>query len=175
VKSLYIQIEEPTEKISTDAVNVWRISNTLGHLSAILVVAVLVVCSIKFDWYGWIETVLYIIGGIIFLSAIFSIVIEPIYVQRMWRYKIDPQFVQLKHGKWFENHTLIPMEKVEYVRTEQGPLMRRYGLYNIEIGTTTSSHVIPGIPSETAKILKAQIATYAKIQDEDLVKGEQRA
>ncbi|MEH7308984.1 PH domain-containing protein [Neobacillus drentensis] len=169
---MYIQIEEPTEKISTDAVKMWRISNSIGHGIAFFIIAVLIICTEKFDWFGWIAIVLYILGGIGFLSAIFSIVIEPVYLQLTWRYRIDQQFVQLKHGKWQVQHTLIPMEKVEYVRTEQGPIMRRYALYNIEIGTTTSSHVIPAIPAETAQHLKAEIASFAKIQDTDGVEGE---
>lgn len=169
---MYFNIEEPTEKISIDAVKVWRLSNTLGHLLALIIIAILVVCSNLFGWFEWINIVLYIIGGLATLSALFSIVIEPLYVQRTWRYQIDQQFVQLKHGKWQVKHTLIPMEKVEYVRSEQGPLMRLFDLYTIEVGTTTSSHVIPGIPSEEAKLLKAQIASYAKIKDSDLVEGE---
>jgi len=169
---MYIQIAEPTETISADAVKMWRISNSVGHGIAFLIIAVLIVCTETLDWYGWIGIVLYIIGGIGVLSAIFSIMIEPVYLQRTWRYKIDPQFVQLKHGKWQIQHTLIPMEKVEYVRTEQGPIMRRYQLYKIEIGTTTSSHVIPAIASDEAKKLKAEIAVYAKIQDSDVFEGE---
>ncbi|CAG9606988.1 PH domain-containing protein [Pseudoneobacillus rhizosphaerae] len=169
---MYLNIEEPTERISTDAVKVWRISNSLGHLLALIIIAILGFFSNMFGWFDWINIVLYIIGGLAILSAVFSIVIEPIYLQRTWRYQIDQQFVQLKHGKWQVKHTLIPMEKVEYVRSEQGPLMRMFNLYKIEIGTTTSNHVIPGIPSEEAKLLKAQIATYAKIQDSDLVEGE---
>lgn len=169
---MYLNMEEPTEKISTDAVKMWRISNSLGHLLALILIAVLVVFSNKIGWFGWINIALYILAGLAILSAIFSIVIEPIYLQRTWRYQIDQQFVQLMHGKWQVKHTLIPMEKVEYVRSEQGPLMRMFNLYKIEIGTTTSNHVIPGIPSDEAKLLKAQIATYAKIQDSDLVEGE---
>jgi membrane protein YdbS with pleckstrin-like domain len=169
---MYLKIDEPTETISPAAVKVWRISNTIGHFSVLLIIAILLVCTELFNWYRWIGIVLYLLGGLFILSAIFSILIEPIYLQRTWRYKIDPQFVQLKHGKWTVHHTLIPMEKVEYVRTEQGPIMRRYDLYNIEIGTTSSNHEIPAIPSDEAKKLKWQIAMYAKLTDQDSVEGE---
>lgn len=169
---MYIQIEEPTETISADAVKMWRISNSVGHGIVFLIIAVLIVCTEILNWYGWIGVVLYIIGGITVLSSIYSILIEPVFLQRTWRYKIDPQFVQLKHGKWQIQHTLIPMEKVEYVRTEQGPIMRRFQLYKIEIGTTTSNHVIPAIASDEAKKLQAEIAVYAKIQDTDVVEGD---
>ncbi|WP_226668819.1 PH domain-containing protein [Metabacillus litoralis] len=172
---MYIEIDEPTEKISKHAVKVWRTSNTIGHTLALLIIAILILCTKKFDWYEWIGIVLYVLGGFLMLSSVYSIVIEPIYLLKTWRYKIDQQFIQLKHGKWQEVHTLIPMEKVEYVRTEQGPLMKRYQLYNIEIGTTTSSHVIPAIPAMKAKDLKFQIATWAKLQDQDFNEGEKGA
>ena len=172
---MYIHIEEPTESISTDAVKVWRISNTIGHVTAIVITIALLLCADWFGWYGWISTVLYIISGIIVLSAIYSIVIEPVYLQRTWRYSMDQQFAQLKHGKWKVKHTLIPMEKVEYVRTEQGPIMRRFQVFNLEIGTTTSSHVIPAIPAEAAQKLKEQIAVFAKITEKELAEGDNGA
>jgi membrane protein YdbS with pleckstrin-like domain len=171
---MYIHINEPNEKISTNAIQVWRISNTIGHVAALLITAILLFCSNQFDWYRWVELILYFIAGFLVFSAIYSIIIEPVLTQRYWRYKIDEEFVQLKNGKWNENHTLIPMEKVEYVRTEQGPILRRYGLYNIIVGTTTSNHTLPAIPTEVAMGLKAQIATFAKIKDSGFAEMEER-
>jgi len=168
---MYIKINEPTRRISHDAVKVWRLSNTIGHFITLIIIAILLFCAKTFDWYGWVDPILYILGGFIILSAIYSIFIHSIYLQHTWRYEIDQEFIQLKHGKWTQQHTLIPMEKVEYVRTEQGPIMRQYKLYNIEIGTTTSNHVIPAIPAEEAQQLKAQIATFAKIKEKETIEG----
>lgn len=169
---MYIKITEPSARISQEAAKVWRISNTIGHIIGLIIIAILIVCAELFNWYGWVSILLYCLGGLDILSAIYSIFIEPIYLQRTWRYEIDEEFIQLKHGRWQQKHTLIPMEKVEFVRTEQGPIMRRYKLYNIEVGTTTSNHVIPAIPVEEAHILKAKIATFAKIKDHETVEGE---
>lgn len=169
---MYININEPKNEISPDAVKVWRMSNTIGHIIALVIVAILFICANLFDWYDWISIVLYCLGGLAILSGIYSILIEPIYLQRTWRYEIDQEFIQLKHGRWNQQHILIPMEKVEYVRTEQGPIMRRHKLYNIEVGTSTSNHVIPAIPAEEAHLLKAQIATFAKIKDPENGEGE---
>jgi uncharacterized protein len=170
---MYLHITEPTETISNKATQVWRISNAIGHTTALLIIGISIFCSNQFDWYNWVGIVLYILGGLLIFSAIFSIFIEPIYLQRTWRYQVDREFVQLKFGKWQQQHILIPMEKVEYVRTEQGPIMRRYDLYDLEIGTTTSNHKIPAIPSDIATSLKIEIATFAKIRDAE--KGEMGA
>ncbi|WP_175637871.1 PH domain-containing protein [Metabacillus schmidteae] len=169
---MYLNINEPKREISLNAVKVWRMSNTIGHIIALTIIAILFICTELFDWFSWISILLYCLGGLAILSGVYSIFIEPIYLQRTWRYEIDQEFIQLQHGMWNLQHTLIPMEKVEYVRTEQGPIMRRHKLYNIEIGTTTSNHVIPAIPTEEAHLLKAQIATFAKIKDEENNEGE---
>ncbi|WP_175989876.1 PH domain-containing protein [Bacillus sp. Marseille-Q1617] len=169
---MYIHIDEPTETISKNAAKVWRISNSIGHTIVLIIIGILLLCSDKFDWYNWIGITLYVLGGLFIVSAAFSIFIEPVYLQKTWRYQVDKEFVQLKFGRWEQQHILIPMEKVEYVRTEQGPLLRRYGLYDLEVGTTASSHKIPAIPEDVAKTLKAQIATFAKITDKDSEEGE---
>ncbi|MEW4308187.1 PH domain-containing protein [Rossellomorea marisflavi] len=164
---MYINIEEPTKKIAKDAVKMWRLTNTIGHGVSLILIAALVYCTDRFHWYGWIEPVLYILGGILIFSALYSISLDPIFVQRHWRYQIDEEFIQLKNGKWNTQHVVIPMAKVEYVRTEQGPFLRKYGLYDLEVGTTTSNHTIPAIPQDEAERLKAFIATYAKVRDEE--------
>lgn len=171
---MYININEPKRKISPDAVKVWRMSNTIGHIIALVIIVILFICSERFDWSSWVSIVLYCLGGLAILSGIYSILIEPVYLQRTWRYEIDQEFIQLKHGRWNQQHILIPMEKVEFVRTEQGPIMRRHKLYNIEVGTTTSNHVIPAIPAEEAHLLKAQIATFAKIKEPGNGEGEKK-
>ncbi len=170
---MYMTIKEPSEKIANQAVQVWRISNTIGHGIAIIVLAILLYCSEHFQWYGWIQVTLYIILGIIVLSAFYSIFIEPVFLQKTWRYEIDEDFVQMKNGKWNESHTLVPMEKVEFVRTEQGPIMRKFDLFNLIIGTTTTQHTIPAIPAEKAKRLKAEIAQLAKVKESDLTEREE--
>jgi uncharacterized protein len=172
---MYIHIPEPTKTISKKATIVWRISNTIGHTTALFIIGVLIICSDRFEWYDWIGIVLYILGGLFIVSSIFSILIEPIYLQRTWRYQVDQEFVQLKFGNWQQHHVLIPMEKVEFVRTEQGPIMRRYDLYDLEIGTTTSNHKIPAIPGNVAKTLKGEIAVFAKLRDNDSEEGEKGA
>ncbi|WP_042357158.1 PH domain-containing protein [Bacillus rubiinfantis] len=169
---MYLDIKNPTEKISDDAVTVWRISNIIGHSIVMLVISALYICAKIFHWYDWIVIVLLVLGGITILSAIYEIGFQPTFLQRTWRYEIDEQFVQLKHGRCNVSHTIIPMEKVEYVRTEQGPILRRYRLYSIEIGTTATSHTIPAIPEQKAIELKAQIAVYAKLTDQAVLEGE---
>ncbi|WP_308737420.1 PH domain-containing protein [Paenibacillus sp. PCH8] len=59
------------------------------------------------------------------------------------------------------------MAKVQSVTTNQGPLMRKYGLYSVTVGTMGSGHHIPALPEEVAFALRNQIASYARINEVD--------
>lgn len=93
---------------------------------------------------------------------------QPIYLQRTWRYEIEEQHIQIKHGLFSKHHLIIPMSKVQYVNTNQGPLLRRYGLSTITIGTIASSHEIPAITEEEATALRNRIAQLANINEAEI-------
>lgn len=161
-------IEEPKQRISPNAIKVWRISNLISNVIVLAILAGILTSQIYFDWYHWIGVVLYIIIALVILNAIYEHFIEPVYQQKTWRYEIDEQYIQIKHGLFSKHHLIVPMTKIEYVNTNQGPLLRRYGLSTITIGTIASSHEIPAIPEAEAKELRNKIAFLAKINDTDV-------
>ena len=160
-------LKEPESQISTKIIQIWRTTNTIGHGSFLLGFVALLAASYYWDWYNWVSITLYVLIGITVLSAIFSILIEPVFIQRTWRYDVDENFIQLKHGRWNVEHKIIPMAKIEYVTTDQGPFLRKAGLYSLNIGTTASSHKIPAIPEEEALKLRSLIASYANVKEDD--------
>ena len=170
---MYLQIQEPTQRISKDSILVWRLSNSLGHGITILILGVLWYLSEMYDWKIWITYGLIVLIGLTVLSAIYSILFEPYYKHKTWRYEIDEEYVQLKRGHLIVEHIVIPMAKVEYVSTHQGPFLRKFRLYDVEIGTTTTNHTIPAIPAEQAIALREQIAIFAKVKDLDEIRMEQ--
>lgn len=161
------KIVPPKRKISKDGINVWRITNLIGHSVTLIILAILLYLDIYFSWKNWIGTGLWIMIAIIGLSAIWSIFLEPVFLQRNWRYDIDEQFVKLKHGAWNETNIVIPMTKVQYVTTQDEPLFRKYGLMTLEIGTMATTHEIPILPRKVGLELRDKIAHFAKIKDEE--------
>ena len=162
-----LDIREPEGRISKKAVTMWRLSNSIGHGILLLVFAGLIIAGHRFDWWDWAMTVLWIFGGLVVLSAVYSIFIEPVILQRTWRYGADEEFVQLRHGVLTVQHQTVPMTKVQYVGLEQGPLLRWFGLYTLTVGTMGSNHSIPALPEQEAKDFRNRIALLAKIREED--------
>ncbi|MCE4051777.1 MULTISPECIES: PH domain-containing protein [Bacillaceae] len=162
---MYTKIEEPNRCISEKAMKVWRISEALLNGGILVVLGIVYYLDVYFDWKYWIGWIIIGLLGLTVLSAIWGIILEPSLKQKYWRYDVDEEFIQLKSGIWNKQHQLIPMTKVQSVELIQGPLLRKYELYSISVGTMGSSHKIPAIPQEEARELRDQIAHYAKIKE----------
>lgn len=160
-------IANPEQRISPDAVKVWRITNFIGHSITLAILIGALLLYRYFDWYGWIGITLYVLFFIVVLSAIYEIFIKPVYFQKTWRYEVDEDFIQIKNGLFKKYYAIIPMSKVQYVNTNQGPLLRKYEIATINIGTMASSHEIPFIPVDESEKLRTLIAHLAKVNEPD--------
>ncbi|MED0661181.1 PH domain-containing protein [Bacillus smithii] len=159
-------IKEPKQQISPNAVKMWRISDAIMYFIALCILLILLYFQQYYEWKSWIRFILCVLLILLIISSIVEIVIVPIYRQRTWRYEVDEKYIQLKYGGVLKKtHLIIPMTKVLYVNTNQGPLLRKYGLSTIKIGTMASVHEIPAIPEKEAAELREKIAMLAGISE----------
>jgi len=157
-------LKEPTQKISLDAIKVWRISDSISTVATLLFWSVLLYLNYLYTWPNWIEIVLYVLIGITCISAVVELIILPVYKQKTWRYEIDEHCIQLKHGGAFKRtHMIIPMHKVYFVDTYQGPIVKKYNLTTIKIGTIGFVHEIPNLPLEKANEIRNHIASLSEL------------
>ncbi|MBM7645441.1 membrane protein YdbS with pleckstrin-like domain [Scopulibacillus daqui] len=160
-------MQEPQQRISPNAVKVWRIKSAIECVIGFCILGVLLYLHNHYHWPNWTAVVLYalVVSALFYYAG--EILFFPVYRQRTWRYEIDENYIQLKHGAWKKTHLMIPMTKVQFVNTRQGPLLRQYGLAAIEIGTMASTHKIPAIPEREAEELRSSIAFLAKVTESD--------
>ncbi|MCM3741635.1 PH domain-containing protein [Oceanobacillus luteolus] len=164
-------LKEPTQKISPDAIKVWRITDAFHTIIFLGLLSFLLYFDYSYQWPNWIGIVIYSLMGITFVSAIIELIIVPVYKQRTWRYEIDGNCIQLKHGGAFKKtHMIIPMNKVYFVDTYQGPILQRYKLATVKIGTVGYIHEIPGLPERKASEIRSYIASLT-----DLYKAKEAA
>lgn len=160
-------ILEPEQRISKDAIKVWRIHTIITHVILFLILTTLLFLDYYFNWISWLHPILFVVIAIAVIHAIYRIFIYPVYQQYTWRYEIDPAYIQIKSGVIVKTHIIIPMTKVQYVNTNQGPLLRKYKLAVLTIGTMASSHDIPALPIETAIRLRKEVAYLAKVTEDE--------
>ncbi|ONK21340.1 hypothetical protein BLX87_22405 [Bacillus sp. VT-16-64] len=157
-------LDLPKKRLSKDAIKVWLISDTIGNIVGFIILGTLFYLDDRFSWKEWIGWILIGITVLLIIGFIWSL-IEPFFLYKNWRYDVNEEFLQLKSGAINETHELIPMTKIQSVATEQGPILRKYGLYSVSVETMGSSHTIPALPKDVAVELRNQIAQYAKIKE----------
>lgn len=161
------KILQPTMKISPKFSKVQRTAELLTLVITLAIVAALYAASRYFDWWGWVSVVLIVLLVSDLLYSIWSIGIAPTLYQRYFAYNVDESYITIEQGHLFYAQVVIPMAKVQTVKIEQGPLLKRHGLSTIEVGTMSTSHELPGIPTAEARALRDQIAAYAQIEEID--------
>ncbi|MGI1831038.1 PH domain-containing protein [Bacillus safensis] len=163
------QLKEPSKKISKNAIKVWRIIDFINLFISFSVLTVLLVLSNYYSWSEWVDWLIYSLMGILIASAVVELTLIPIYKQKTWRYEIDIHMIQLKHGGIFRRkHLIIPMNKVYFVDTYQGPLLKKFELSSIKIGTIGYVHEIPCLPEKEASDIRNYIAYITENQSKKI-------
>lgn len=163
-----IKIKEPTQKISPKAIKLWRLTDTITSFIILCSLVILLYLRNYYLWEPWIDIIIYIAGILTLITSIIEIIIIPVYKQKTWRYEIDNNCIQLKYGGAInKTHLIIPMDKIYFVNTSQGPLAQRYKLSTIKIGTVAYVHEIPGLPEEQAQKIRNYIALLSNKNKEE--------
>ncbi|KKB38221.1 PH domain-containing protein [Bacillus thermotolerans] len=158
-------MEELGKRISKKALRVWRISGAIGTVVAWVIIAGVIAVIYIQSWPWWIAAILAAVG---ILEALAVIVIIPSLRWKRWRYEVREQEIELQRGVLIVRHTLIPMIRVQHVDTEQGPLLRKYGLGTIKVSTAATVHEIPAVEMGEAEEMRQVISSLARVAKEDV-------
>lgn len=155
----------PFHKLTPRAIRVWQWSNSVRSLFLfILPIAYAVVFGLD-GFHLWIVLSVTILAIAIALLSIFWI---PHLSWKNWRYAIDENEIELKHGVIFKTRTLIPLSRVQHVDTRQGPLLGWYDLASVTVSTAATTHEIPALDEMLADRVRHQISTYARLAEDDV-------
>lgn len=156
--------DQLANKIPKKGKTVWRI---YGMLQSLFVLAVAVgggVLTYFLEGPIWIHIAIAVVWVIF---AVLWIVVFPNIRHNVWRYEVREQEIEIQSGLFIVTRTLVPMIRVQHVDTEQGPILKRYGLSNIKISSAASSHQIPFLLTEEAAMLRSKISELARVAEED--------
>lgn len=74
-----------------------------------------------------------------------------------WGYRLDARVLETQSGRMFQVTRLLPLNRLQHVDLQQGPLERMYGLARLELhtaGTENASLTIPGLAHAEAVRLR---------------------
>jgi membrane protein YdbS with pleckstrin-like domain len=87
----------------------------------------------------------------------------PVARYRRFCYQVNADEVYIQHGIFVTKQSVVPMSKIQYVHSYQGPLLKAYGLKTVTISTGATSHEIPCLHEEEAEQLRTQLAVFARV------------
>lgn len=160
--------ELPHYQLSPKIKRVWRLSDAIWLTLTFLLCAIIFVLVYASTGEFWSLMValtfllFYVVGLIIFL-----VVLPPIRYMR-WRYELSGDFLDIARGILWKKRFIIPFIRVQHTDTQQGPILRAFGLSSVTIATAAGNHSIPGLDSETAELLRDRAAELARIAQEDV-------
>lgn len=152
-------------EIHPDMIKVWKINSLITLATGFIITIAYFVLMIKFDWTGW------IFGGLVICLLTYAplgYLILPSMRQRYYSYQLNDEEMEIQKGMFTVERVLVPMIRVQHVTVEQGPIMRKYGLAELQISTAATAHSIPGLTMREAERLKRQIAELAKVSEDDV-------
>ncbi len=155
--------QEPSQMLDPKALRVWRIGAALGTLFIWIPAAGAVIGMYFGDWL-WPWALLILLFPL--LITILQVFVIPPLEWRRWRYEVSEREIDLQRGVFVMTRTLVPMSRVQHVDTQQGPLLRYYGLSAVTITTAGGGHEIPGLSEDVAADVRDRIAALAGVADD---------
>lgn len=103
----------------------------------------------------------------VLLGSILSILFIP-YRYQFNRYDITSENLSFQKGYLFRSTTHVPINRIQHIEVEQGPLLRRENLMEIVVHTAATNHHIAGLDAKEAIELRKQILELVRADDENV-------
>ncbi len=143
---------------------VWYIETAILAVVLVGICIGLLVLTNKLGFsYWWLGTT--------FAISVFLVVLDLIFVPfrwKRWQFQIRDGEIEIEEGVLFSKRTLIPMVRIQHVKTEQGPLLRAKKLVQLSISTAADPHKIPAVSACEVDALRLQILALVKEAREDV-------
>jgi uncharacterized protein len=90
-----------------------------------------------------------------------AVTVAPTLRWRSWRWDVQPDAIEIRHGVLRIRHTVIPMVRVQHVDTTSEFLAQAFSLASVEIHTAAGSHKIPLLTDVDAEGVRRRITELA--------------
>lgn len=150
----------------------WRLSRWIRFgVIAILQIIGFLIGSIIQDIPSEIVIMIWVFNILLAAYLITSAIIYPAIEYRQWRYKITEDRVEIRHGIFFIQTTIIPVIRIQHVAITQGPINRKLGISTIFINTASGVFKIEGLSDDNARLIAEALKSKLIIRMENSEKS----
>ena len=80
----------------------------------------------------------------------------------------SPDFLEIERGIFWRKRFVIPFIRVQNTDTQQGPILRLFGLSSVTVATAAGNRAIPGLDAAEAAEVRDRAAELARLAREDV-------
>lgn len=160
-------------KLDPRIVTSWKISRWIrfGILEALIGAGLFL--FLKQGFPSEIVVPVIMVDAVIFAYLVITPFLYPAIEYRQWGYIISEDRVDIRHGIFFIQRTIIPIVRIQHVTITQGPINRKLGVSTILINTASGVFKIEGLSDENAGLiaesLKSRLITRMNQTDKTRV------
>lgn len=162
-RALPVGLREPAHRVSPRAVTYWR---TISAITGVVMLAIAVPLYVLFADGRWWATALV---GLIAVWTLVEVFVAPPVRYRIHRWEVDDVAVHTREGFLSVESRIAPVNRIQTVDSEQGPVMRLFKLSSITVTTASSAGpiTIDGLDADDAKALVARLTAITAASEGD--------
>jgi membrane protein YdbS with pleckstrin-like domain len=139
----------------------WRVR---GALLALAVLAVLAWLAWQTSWFT--ATVRWTVVGVVAVLLVVAVLVAPPIRYRIFWYAISPAEIDISDGLYVRTRTVVPMHRVQHLRTDHGPIADRFRVATLHIHTAAGTIRLADLDRDEAEAVRVRIAELAQLTDD---------
>ncbi len=140
----------------------WRVR---ALINGALIVGLLTWWAVGADWFTppvrWT-----LVGAAVAWFLVVGVLIRPVVRWRLFWYAVNDDEIDLQHGWLVQTRTVVPMNRVQHLKSERGLLAARFRLAVLHIHTAAGAVVVSGLDQDDATAIRIQIGRLARLSDD---------
>ncbi|GGL85085.1 PH domain-containing protein [Nakamurella endophytica] len=153
---------EERRRLPARTATYWRVQ---ALLTGVPVVALATLGAVTLRWPP--EPLRWTVAALLFLWLVVlrGLVAPPIRRRRFW-YCISADEIDLQHGVLMTTRTLVPMNRVQHLKTTQGALADRFRVASLHVHTAGGVVALHGMDRDEAARVRRRIGALAGLADD---------
>jgi uncharacterized protein len=159
-------LREPANALDPRVRSYWLVQGLLatGAVAVLVAAGAVIAALLEAATAAWLVGVL---GGLVVAALAVVAVVVARLDYRHFRYEVTEQGLYVARGWLWRRLQVVPHARVQTVDTTAGPLLRAFGLVDVDVRTASAAGgtSIPGLALPVADELVAELARRAELEE----------